>query len=185
MHSVNIVLTRPYVHALDHIGVLLPLSVVDFVDKAHQILAGADLPQDQPPVSLDVLRQRFTSFVLTGKSQDNPDERFVIEAMSSAVSHLMTGQMLVTRDYDSLIGVTRDLPYNRAVYLYPIPRFEDTLSKDNHLVHTITVQGEVRVILTSLLLFVLMDPRAVIHGHWPSNIAPYPTSGSALSANEP
>jgi hypothetical protein len=38
-----------------------------------------------------------------------------------------------TRDFDSAIGVTRNLPYTSPFNVYPIASFRDTLTKPNHV----------------------------------------------------
>jgi hypothetical protein len=38
-----------------------------------------------------------------------------------------------TRDFDSAIGITRNLPFTAALNVYPVPSFKDTLKKRNHV----------------------------------------------------
>jgi len=38
-----------------------------------------------------------------------------------------------TRDFDSAIGITDDLPYTSPFNVYPIANFRDTLTKQNHV----------------------------------------------------
>ncbi|KAH9011919.1 hypothetical protein EDB85DRAFT_2159465, partial [Lactarius pseudohatsudake] len=38
-----------------------------------------------------------------------------------------------TRDFDSAIGVTRNLPYTSPFNVYPVASFRDTLTKSNHV----------------------------------------------------
>ena len=39
----------------------------------------------------------------------------------------------ITRDFDSAIGITRNLPFTAAFNVYPIASFRDTLKKPNHV----------------------------------------------------
>ena len=39
----------------------------------------------------------------------------------------------VTRNFDSLIGLTRNLPFNTALPFFPLPPFKETLKRSNHL----------------------------------------------------
>jgi hypothetical protein len=38
-----------------------------------------------------------------------------------------------TRDFDSAIGITRNLPYTSPFNVFPISSFKDTLTKPNHV----------------------------------------------------
>src|ERR1700761_1900159 len=38
-----------------------------------------------------------------------------------------------TQDFDSAIGITRNLPFTAALNVYPVPSFKDTLKKRNHV----------------------------------------------------
>ncbi len=38
-----------------------------------------------------------------------------------------------TRDFDSAIGITRNLPYTSPFNVYPVANFRDTLTKRNHV----------------------------------------------------
>jgi hypothetical protein len=43
------------------------------------------------------------------------------------------GMFDVRRNFNPAIGITQDLPFTAALFIYPMPLFEDTLKKDNHL----------------------------------------------------
>lgn len=55
--------------------------------------------------------------------------------------------VVVRRDYDSLIGYGDNLPYRRALEVYPIPSFRDTLTSNVHIKKkfTIRTRGQERV----------------------------------------
>lgn len=40
---------------------------------------------------------------------------------------------IFTRDFDSAIGVTRNLPYTSPFNIFPVSNFRDTLTKPNHV----------------------------------------------------
>jgi hypothetical protein len=44
---------------------------------------------------------------------------------------------VAVRDFDSLLGVSNDLPFVRSFSIFPVPSFRDTLVKNNHLHKTI------------------------------------------------
>jgi hypothetical protein len=46
-------------------------------------------------------------------------------------------EIMLTRDYDSAIGITRTLPFTRPLAVYPVPPFGETLKRDNHIMHAI------------------------------------------------
>ena len=77
---------------------------------------------------------RFVQFTLAGKSYDpaaRPSRvRLVPSLQTPAVDTL---PLRATRDFDSLIGITTDLPFSQSIAVYPIPNFKDSLSKSNHL----------------------------------------------------
>jgi len=45
-------------------------------------------------------------------------------------------EVILTRDYDSAIGITRNLPFTVPLAVFPVPPFGETLKKDNHLTYT-------------------------------------------------
>lgn len=106
-------------------------SLEQFVETAKQILlSGRD----------DAIH-RFLQFVLAGKSFDPAGRakrvRLIPSMHTPAVDTL---RLRATRDFDSLIGITTSLPFRRAIAIYPLPNFQDTLRKSNHLVKQIRYQ---------------------------------------------
>ncbi|KAH8986187.1 hypothetical protein EDB86DRAFT_2832781 [Lactarius hatsudake] len=49
-----------------------------------------------------------------------------------------------TRDFDSAIGVTRNLPFTAAFNVYPVPSFRDTLKRPNHVLGPIYQRGRTK-----------------------------------------
>lgn len=58
-------------------------------------------------------------------------------------------RVTVTRDCDSVIGRTFDLPFTKPLAIYPLPRFADTLKKTNHM--TIKISSRVSLPSTALI----------------------------------
>ncbi|TFK16604.1 hypothetical protein FA15DRAFT_629305 [Coprinopsis marcescibilis] len=50
--------------------------------------------------------------------------------------------LCTSRDYDSLLGLSRHIRCHSALNIYPIPRYEDSLKKNVHLSHLMWIDGE-------------------------------------------
>ena len=50
-----------------------------------------------------------------------------------ALPPLLLPQLQISRDFDSLIGTTSNLPYTVALAVYPVPPFHETLIYTNHI----------------------------------------------------
>ncbi len=75
---------------------------------------------------------RFGELVAGGGFQT--DERIAVNPrMDGRVPPLE--DLILTRDYDSAIGITQTLPFTRPLSVYPVPPFSETLKKDNHVSH--------------------------------------------------
>ncbi|EMD31648.1 hypothetical protein CERSUDRAFT_100111 [Gelatoporia subvermispora B] len=84
----------------------------------------------------------FTRFVLAGRDSSGSGNasRIFIDAIQS-LSHPPLNTVHVTRDYDSVIGISRTLPYAWPLAYLPMPSFRDTLTKSLHI-KDITIQSE-------------------------------------------
>lgn len=78
--------------------------------------------------------EAFSRFVLAGRlhSGEGRQARIFLNATQGA-SPPETGKSKVKRDLDSIVGVSRDLPYNVPMAIFPFPSFRDTLTENNHL----------------------------------------------------
>ena len=86
--------------------------------------------------------EHFTSYMLTGRNLSDADgPRVAINVENDAVTYEDVAVMGFQRDYDLMIGTSRDLPYACALSIYPVPRYRDALRRDNHMKVTIAVQG--------------------------------------------
>lgn len=78
----------------------------------------------------------FVRFVLAGRYstvQDGPMSRVFVNAKQGLHTGLPDAELLVTRDYDSIIGISKDLPYKAALQVFPVAPFKETLKKNNHV----------------------------------------------------
>jgi hypothetical protein len=76
----------------------------------------------------------YAKYVLAGRSTD--DHFITVNALQEAHSPDIN-ECNMTRDYDSIIGVSHDLPFLVPLSIYPVPPFQDILRKDNHIKVTI------------------------------------------------
>lgn len=75
---------------------------------------------------------KFLKFVLAGR------RGLALEDQCTITLNVTQGQadirnVTMTRDYDSLIGTTKTLPYSVALTVWPIPSFRDTITANNHI----------------------------------------------------
>jgi hypothetical protein len=111
------------------------LSLSDFVFLGKSILTETgDVPS-------------FVRFMLGGRWQNNGefDEypetgecRVFVNARQGAFIP-RHGQYRLSRDIDTVIGISYDLPFTEAMAVLPISSFADTLRKTNHL--TVRIQS--------------------------------------------
>jgi hypothetical protein len=73
--------------------------------------------------------RRYMAFVLTGRHPDQ-DEQAIVDVLADQISPDDVDILEVLQDFDSLNGVSEDLPFVISIAVYPVPRFEDTLKKD-------------------------------------------------------
>jgi hypothetical protein len=71
----------------------------------------------------------FVRFVLAGRWKGH---RIFINSRQDAAAP-PKGQYIFRRDFDSAIGVTRDLPFIVPLAVFPVASFRDTLTTDNHI----------------------------------------------------
>lgn len=76
-------------------------------------------------------RAEFVNTVLCGRWGD-PPARFCLNGMQDA-GEINLDDYEITRDFDSIIGVTDTLPYTMPLAIFPVPSFRDTLTKDVHI----------------------------------------------------
>lgn len=85
--------------------------------------------------------KRFVEFVLGGRliKGDGVERRVYMDVLRGIEPTAALENLNVTRDYDSLIGISENLPFNVALALYPVPNFRESLKRTNHLTKRILV----------------------------------------------
>jgi len=79
----------------------------------------------------DNAAKKFLQFVLAGRTEVEDTIRHV--TLNACQGLAPPYDYAVSRDYDSLIGVSYDLPYTCHLAINPVPPFRDTLFKHNHM----------------------------------------------------
>lgn len=104
-------------------------SFQQFVNQAQRFytrMQNEDLPPDEDALA----SKAFLQFMLAGRIRINDILRHIT---FNACQGLREPQYQITRDYDSLIGASKDLPYTIHLALSPVPPFRDILYKPNHI----------------------------------------------------
>src|SRR4051812_10775642 len=75
----------------------------------------------------------FARFVCAGRwGNDDQEQRVFVNARQDARAP-PTLEYELRRDFDSAIGITKDLPFHEAMAVFPMASFDDTLKRDNHI----------------------------------------------------
>jgi hypothetical protein len=98
----------------------LQLSLKQFVTVAQQLWDGDEL-------------NAFARYIVAGRLVGADDHRRVFVNARQESHAPQYPHYELRRDLDSVIGMTRDLPFSQAMSVFPMASFEDTLKKDNHL----------------------------------------------------
>jgi hypothetical protein len=101
------------------------LSLAEFCQQAKLLLDSDDTAS-------------FTRFVLCGQHEGR---QVVVDAIRNRIQyrdhHLLKG----LRDYDSLLGIDKDIRVRTSLSLYPVARKEDTLRNNIHLDYSFNFEG--------------------------------------------
>ena len=97
-------------------------------------------------------RLDFVNFVLGGRRKtENRVERVHIDVFQNHISLAGRDDITITRDYDSLIGITSNLPFCLPIAIYPAANFRDSLKTSNHIKKSIQLPVsrfvQIRIIL--------------------------------------
>ena len=101
------------------------MSIQEFNAIAKELLLGGE----------DAVKA-FVQFTLAGR---HTNDEGVVERITLAPERGLPDPRdhqdiaIHRRDFDSLIGITTDWPFTVPVSIYPVPPFEFTFKKDNHL----------------------------------------------------
>lgn len=100
----------------------LTYSIQEFNARARGTLTGgARIPE-------------FVNFALAGRARDEDGEKRVnIDVFKDCEQLHVRNDVTITRDYDSVIGITHNLPFCGPFSIYPAPNFRDCLVRSNHL----------------------------------------------------
>lgn len=83
----------------------------------------------------------FLKFILAGRrGLDLEEQRTITLNVTQGQPDIRN--VTTTRDYDSLIGTTKTLPYLVPLTVWPVPSFRDTLKTSNHVM-SIAYDGNV------------------------------------------
>lgn len=106
------------------------LTFEEFVSKARELYVHM---QDHTLSSQQEAQaaNNFYRFVLAGRTRINNIPRHITVNACQGLNQPL--HLEITRDYDSLIGATVDLPYTMHLALSPVPPFKDVLYKPNHV----------------------------------------------------
>jgi hypothetical protein len=100
---------------------VIQVSLGEFVLAAEQMFTAPDQ------------LEAFLRFVLAGRLQcHDKHARISINARQGAFAPPISEYKL-HRDIDSVIGITRDLPFQSHMAIFPLASFRDSLTEDNHL----------------------------------------------------
>jgi hypothetical protein len=80
---------------------------------------------------LDIDQTQFARFVLTGKDTDG-SQSFIDPILNRITPE---ASLNFIRDYDSLLGFSRQVRITTSLTVYPVPKNEDTLCHTIHIKH--------------------------------------------------
>src|ERR1700742_1621472 len=98
------------------------------------------------------LESEFIQFVLTGEFLDESGD--VVQAFVDPILNVVSPRagLLIQCDYDSLLGISKDIPVTASIAVYPVPDPVRTLSSSVHLTFPIRVNN-VSICLAASLFF--------------------------------
>ncbi|EED80781.1 predicted protein [Postia placenta Mad-698-R] len=99
------------------------LSIQQFVDRAQEVLANED--------SDDAVSD-FVWFALAGRDVSHAEQKRIFVNARQHVDTVLPHQYSIRRDYDSLIGITRSLPFNDTLYLYSFPPIREAMQPSDN-----------------------------------------------------
>lgn len=106
-------------------------------------------PRQIPQIE-EVMQRRYQSlysFLLCGKAivdEGNQHQHCAhIDVMQNSLSAQHASRITATRDYDSVLGWSDELAYNMPLTVWPVPPFNETLTRDVHLSYTTIINNRV------------------------------------------
>lgn len=107
----------------------------EFVTEARDLYRASIAPEREPNSEL-----KFLKFVLAGRRGMHLEDQTDV-SLNTAQGLPPFRRVTVTRDYDSLIGITRGLPYRVPMAIWPVPPFRDVLKQNAHILASVWVDG--------------------------------------------
>ena len=104
------------------------LSIPDFVQLLSDMVREASGDDNEDDGPLD----DFTRVALTGRHPDR-NTQIVLNGQGNVLSPAQKEDVDQLRDYDSLLGATMDLPYNKELHVYLVPPFKEALKNKVHI----------------------------------------------------
>lgn len=99
------------------------LTFSEFTQEATRYYTSMDSLEDE---------HKFLKFVLAGRCGLDLEDQYTVTVNATQGQRDII-RPTITRDYDSLIGTTKTLPYSVALTVWPVPNFRDTLTTNNHI----------------------------------------------------
>ena len=82
-----------------------------------------------------VAARRFVNFTLTGQHQPRGHQAVVDPTRGTSVG--WEDDIFTTRDFDSLLGIAKEILVDSNIFVYPVSNSSDTLSTSIHLKYAI------------------------------------------------
>ncbi|CCM06331.1 uncharacterized protein FIBRA_08584 [Fibroporia radiculosa] len=117
----------------------IQLSLADFNEYGQRVLTN---PNDEDRI------YSFVRYMLGGRYDDDDElKRIYVNARQGLRAPIPVtpdnpNGYIVRRDYDSVIGVTRTLPFKHGIAVYPLPPFKEAMTSDMHLSHEVRLRNE-------------------------------------------
>lgn len=102
------------------------VSLPELCEKYEELLLGDDYGVPQ-----------FVRLALSGRLERVPgapdrDYKYLVNVSRDAFIPDNEDDYVTSGDFDSAFGQTKDLPFVMPLAVFPIPSFQDTLTKNNH-----------------------------------------------------
>jgi len=97
------------------------LSLAQFLHRAVEL------------ASNDEKKAEFIQFMLAGRDLQQGKECTVSVNIQQGVEVPQIEDLKFTWDFDSIIGVSHDIPYLNALSVFPVPPFSEVLKHRNHI----------------------------------------------------
>lgn len=100
---------------------IIQMSLQEFTRRAEQ-LSHVENGEDA-----------YVRFVLAGRDMRDGREHCIVVNPLQAADIPDANMFKFTRDFDSIIGITKDIPYTQSLSVFPVPPFAETLKDRSHV----------------------------------------------------